>query len=557
MLITNPQEGTSEFRKRVIDSTENLSKENKEIKLSVDTVVKMMKTDKKEEIPQARGGSQALETKTPFSNLPNQNRHFISREEYLKEIYAWMKTETKVFALCGLGGVGKTSIALKAAWKLKEEDPAPSIFWLTSDEYNEGENSHKLDKSIKNLADELELTNKNIDNVLLFFKNLNDKFLVVIDNLDQENFSPRAIKILKGNWLQNKNAKLLITTRLNSRVIESFYKDTFKISALKVDCLSNEEGGKMIEDLVGVKSPNGEANMISNMLGGLCLPLKHASVTINLNFNKDFKGYAKELQKNRLKMLDEEPGLEKSNVVRHLSAPIRLLEARYPQAVYVLQILAFHSNIFFQNDIEDFFGDPGVQIILRPKKMSQLQIKRAFCQLKKFHLIDEFREGYCDIHCLISEIVMKGTPASEQSRIVFLGNLIKPFLDVRKHFHSARQQLVHVEFHPWFIRCFVNSILRFLKKDITEEKLFEMFINTLQDWILNQMENIFSRIIYLYVMFLWGEILQNSMFHSQRIAFYISAFFMLSVAYKCFMLSVMTPSMNDFIISEKSDINPS
>jgi hypothetical protein len=350
---------------------------------------------------------------------------FTSRETYLEAISDWIKSERKIFSICGLGGVGKTAIALEAAWRLQTTNPNICIFWLRSNDYNSGENSHILDDSITNLATELNLTNTHIDDLLFFFKSLNDKFLVVIDNLDQEKFSPTAIKLLKGNWLQNKNAKLLITTRLESSSIENFYKETFKISALKVDCLSDEEGGKMIEELVGVKSPNGEAKRISNLLGGLTLALKHSAGIITSLFNKDFKRFLKELQKNKLKMLDEEPGQEKSNVVRGLAAEIQLLETHCPKAIFVLRSLAFYSHHFCQNLIEEFFEEPEVKKILEPEKLSQLEIRKALSNLKKFHLIEESNYGFFKIHCLLSEIIRKGTPASEQSRFERLGHLMK------------------------------------------------------------------------------------------------------------------------------------
>ncbi len=269
---------------------------------------------------------------------------FTSRETYLEAISDWIKSERKIFSICGLGGVGKTAIALEAAWRLQTTNPNICIFWLCSNDYNSGENSHILDDSITNLATELNLTNTHIDDLLFFFKSLNDKFLVVIDNLDQEKFSPTAIKLLKGNWLQNKNAKLLITTRLESSAIEIFYKETFAIiSALKVDCFSDEEGGKMIEHLVGEKSLNGEAKMISKELGGLTLALNHSAMIITSLYRNDFKGFLKALQENKWTVLEEEPGLKNSNVKGGLSAQIELLWKYHPQVILVVQTLAFSS----------------------------------------------------------------------------------------------------------------------------------------------------------------------------------------------------------------------
>jgi len=57
----------------------------------------------------------------------------VAREEELEAITSCNK---KLFAVCATGGSGKTSIALEAAHRMKEANPALSFFWLTSDDYN-------------------------------------------------------------------------------------------------------------------------------------------------------------------------------------------------------------------------------------------------------------------------------------------------------------------------------------------------------------------------------------------------------------------------------------
>jgi hypothetical protein len=390
-----------------------------------------------------------------------------------------MKSDTKVFVLCGLGGVGKTSIALEASWQLKKEDPAPSIFWLTSDVYHEGENSHKLDDSIKRLAAKLKLNNPDVEHADLlsdYFESLNDKFLVVIDNLDQEKFSPTAKKLLKENWLQNGNAKLLITTRLNSSAFEIFYKETFKISALKVDCLSDEEGGKMIEDLVGLKSPTEEAKAISEELGGLTLALKHFAEILTVFFDKDFKRFLKEIQKNKLKMLDMDPFLEKKHVKKALMAPVYMLAKSHPQTIFVLRTLTnWPDRQFNQEDFEEYFSQNK---IYKKDQMDELKIKEIFSELRNCHIIEKSSKDSYTIHGLILEIVLNEIPREEQCCFELLGKLIYFNGEFKKNkicfsqLNIAEQKLV-----PWSIRFLYDFLDEDRSKENIPQKICRKSIN--------------------------------------------------------------------------------
>jgi hypothetical protein len=95
---------------------------------------------------------------TPVTNLPCRivpyaaNPRFYGREDVLRELQANLavsKPGQASFALYGLGGVGKTQIALKYIYD--NLDRFPAVFWMQSDSHA------KLSQSYVNAAKRLQL----------------------------------------------------------------------------------------------------------------------------------------------------------------------------------------------------------------------------------------------------------------------------------------------------------------------------------------------------------------------------------------------------------------
>ena len=78
----------------------------------------------------------------------NQNENFTGRESIMEQLSPKLpSTTTKLgsqrTALVGLGGVGKTQIALEAAWRIHEKDPECSIFWVSAVDATSFENGYR------------------------------------------------------------------------------------------------------------------------------------------------------------------------------------------------------------------------------------------------------------------------------------------------------------------------------------------------------------------------------------------------------------------------------
>ncbi|KAI9692148.1 MAG: hypothetical protein M1822_006378 [Bathelium mastoideum] len=116
--------------------------------------------------------------------------------------------EQCVFAICGLGGMGKTQVALKYAFKGLPEYPA--VLWVPAD------NREKILARYITFAVELGLLestnedqNRAKDLVKKWFENSTLPYLVIFDNADSEDNK----KLLAEFWPTGKAGSILITSR--------------------------------------------------------------------------------------------------------------------------------------------------------------------------------------------------------------------------------------------------------------------------------------------------------------------------------------------------------
>lgn len=160
---------------------------------------------------------------------------FVARNEEMTKLTEVMlpsltdQTRRKVCILHGLGGIGKTQLAIEFARKYRKNYSA--IFWI------DGSSKEKLKQSIAHLANQLpkhqlferarvyaqkplEELDGAVEDVLLWFSQaLNEQWLLIYDNVDRE-FSagasdPQAFN-LKDYLPQADQGYILITSRLTS-----------------------------------------------------------------------------------------------------------------------------------------------------------------------------------------------------------------------------------------------------------------------------------------------------------------------------------------------------
>ena len=223
----------------------------------------------------------------------DNNRVFVAQQPILdligkellpskEKIISSASSGIRQFALCGLGGLGKTAIAVEFARRYKGAFDA--VFWVRADAVAKLDESYS-DISIKlGLGDESEKRNHVVNRELLkgWLSNpwkgaaskdeaLNSMspdtaeadWLIIFDNADDP-------YILTDYWPQGSGS-VLITSR------DPIAKTLFSVQSSGIDLnpLSDEDGASLLGTLTNTRGGEGEsvAKKISQALGGLPLAI--------------------------------------------------------------------------------------------------------------------------------------------------------------------------------------------------------------------------------------------------------------------------------------------
>lgn len=185
-------------------------------------------------------------------------------------------------AICGLGGIGKTQLALRYA-ELYAEAYDQNILWINA------ETKVMLANSLKKLANKLIIETKDrygeekdleeiIDEIYAYFST--GKSLFIFDNV--ENY--RDIESLLPKVQLGNQPKILLTSRYRN------WKNIATIISL--DVFSEEETIKFIKQELNIQddTQNGKIKELNNLLQGLPLVLQQTTAYINnqRNVNSQF-----------------------------------------------------------------------------------------------------------------------------------------------------------------------------------------------------------------------------------------------------------------------------
>ncbi|KGO50821.1 Acyl transferase/acyl hydrolase/lysophospholipase [Penicillium expansum] len=161
--------------------------------------------------------------RTPFNNIPfPRNAGFVGRGDQLSEVehMLFSPDEQRKVAITGLGGVGKTQVAIEIAYRAQARRGECSIFWISAT------SSETLERTYLQIAQDLRLPgleDQQADAKTLLRDYLNDRnvgqWLLIYDNADDidmwfdeatSNTEPQGL----SNYVPwNSSGSVLFTTR--------------------------------------------------------------------------------------------------------------------------------------------------------------------------------------------------------------------------------------------------------------------------------------------------------------------------------------------------------
>ncbi|KAN0102737.1 hypothetical protein V8E51_011050 [Hyaloscypha variabilis] len=242
--------------------------------------------------PQALKTQRIVHFSVPFG----QNSKFIGREEHLRQVLTALTPEEferdcQRVAITGLGGVGKTRIALEAAFRIRDKHPDCSVFWISA------VNVSSFDAGFLEICRQFKVPGINEDKAdvktlakAYLSQETSGRWLLIIDNADDLDMLYKCVKESDGNGSSpalaeylpfSRKGSILFTTRNHkaatyqsgSNVVtveEMTEHDSLQL--LEISLI--EKGKDFIEE---------DAKKLVRYLTNLPLAIKQAAAFINQN----------------------------------------------------------------------------------------------------------------------------------------------------------------------------------------------------------------------------------------------------------------------------------
>ncbi|XP_013392289.1 uncharacterized protein LOC106160286 [Lingula anatina] len=189
-------------------------------------------------------------------NLPTKDNNFCGREVELREIQQDMNNKTEVLLLTGMGGIGKTSIAVEMGHRMSEE--GRDVLFLDMRQVGKLDLFRLLLVQHYNLE---EITNPNADLHNLFQKTLSDiksATVVIFDNIDHllsDEKRKEFLKLVQDMLKASKHLALVCTSR------ESFDLMSVKVVERHIPPLDDSSSTQLLFQL----TPEREAGVLKEI----------------------------------------------------------------------------------------------------------------------------------------------------------------------------------------------------------------------------------------------------------------------------------------------------
>lgn len=394
-------------------------------------VVKMTET------PVAR--KRQLHEPIPVWNVPQRNSNFTGREELLAMLHERLSAGTTAVvpeALHGLGGVGKSQIAMEYAYR--HQNDYDLIWWISSERLT------MVRQAFVDLAVHLDLnvTEPNVAvpavrEALRLGRPYAD-WLLVFDNAED-------VEEIRRFFPTNGPGKIMITSRS---------RDWFAHAApLEVDVFTRQES----RDLLRQRGPglsDQDANELSDRLGDLPLAIEQAAVWLS-ETGMPISEYLQLFDAKRDELLHVE-GAEVP-VAAAWNVSFDRLRDSHPAALQLLQVCAFFAPEPIPRSLltisENFDGPPELVAALS----DPIELSRTLRAVSQYGLAKlNHRDGTISLHRLVQRVVASQLPPDEAANFQRFGHMLLANANPR----DPRNRVRWKEYHGLFPHVFSAEIER-------------------------------------------------------------------------------------------------
>ncbi|KAI9776062.1 MAG: hypothetical protein M1816_005588 [Peltula sp. TS41687] len=211
-----------------------------------------------------------------------RDQHFVGRADTLDSLEMMLKSGKTRMALVGLGGIGKTVLAVEFAYHVFERQIAASVFWIDADSDEKFIRSHDYIRSrLQSISEREDSAEEQLKKFYDWLDAQHGINLVIWDNVD---FPGDLIHKLCRFVSRLENVRILVTTR-NATVAQDF--TGVEGGLLKLSSLPTADSVALMQSLIGRGGESGAHDEILQplvkQLDGLPLALSQAASYIRRN----------------------------------------------------------------------------------------------------------------------------------------------------------------------------------------------------------------------------------------------------------------------------------
>ncbi len=363
------------------------------------------------------------EEKVPYVfSAPQRNRYFAGRTEEIQELKRILKVEetlnekkVRVAAMCGLGGIGKTSLVSEYAHQMKDFYKG-GVYWFSA------EDDTFLDKTVNDIALKIGALLGSFDltlsNTLRKIGSLNEPSLIILDCVDQLELSSNMMNFLCFPSQEDIFGHFLVLTRRNPDRLVNEVAVFEEDSCLQLKCFLSEEAKQFIYLRTAVnddENVESVAECLCEELGRLPLALEQAGACIKM-LRCSLSSYLEQFKAERLRLLSQQParpvspGNESSTrLAVHTTWLINMdYMKKNPNGEAAVRFMNA-SSFFNGNEIEEELINVGIpeveDVAYRKCVSSPLGCRQIVKLLTDFSLFSYVEVDSIRTHRLIQELV--------------------------------------------------------------------------------------------------------------------------------------------------------
>lgn len=367
---------------------------------------------------------------------PNRIPYFCGRAKELDLLGIPLKNKGPpcvISAICGLGGTGKTSLAIEHVWKNKEIYKS-GVFWMSGESVNQFQNTlSEMARQVGTFDDDFKTT---LSKTLHWLQTRQHCWCVVIDNLDEYDLqdSVDMMKFLCGHWKRSAAGHIIITTRRDVKQLQCDIPEVSSDNCIELANLTEQESVLFLATKTQITTNSDNIMLMQDLaaqLGYLPLALDQAAAYIK-NGGIQLSTYLGEYKKQKLKILKRfkayypAQDTSKDRIAVHTTWQLNFdyvqrLSDDYgigKAASLVMEVSAFLSP----DDIPLEIINEGLPQIkhedLHDCLSSPLGITDIVSVLTKFSLFQRFTDTSLSVHRLVQEVIRSKTSKDDTKRVL-------------------------------------------------------------------------------------------------------------------------------------------